>query len=312
MALTLSAILYAPRGLSSVVAALDAWRAQTARERVELVVICPPLPPDEPVPTDVQIIDATELALHTARSLGIRAARGELVMLAEDHCLPDPDAAERFLARAEEGWDLVGPSLRSADPRKLASRAAFVLGYSEWMSPLVAGPTTVLPGHNSVIRRELLIALGNRLEEELRGSAFVATRLLRSGASGFVDPAIRMRHFDRPSWCFQFPLFACVGLGFGAIRTRDWPLLARLLYPLAIPAIVARHFWRAHAQLRRAEGFPPSRAGVAALALAWGLGEGVGALLGPARTTSAIELTEVKPISSDDVARSDRYECEQI
>lgn len=301
----LSVVLHAPGGHASVAPVIEAWQGQTAAERLELIVVTPT--DGSPAPAGVRVIAVGRSAMHESRATGIRAATGELVMLGEDHCLPDPDVAERFIARAAEGWDVIGPAIRCADPRTLVARASVAIGYSQWMSPREGAATTV-PGHNSVIRRSLLTGLGADLEEELRGSAFLATRLVRAGARGFVDPAIGMRHFDPPSWPYELKLFGCVGLGFGALRTRRWPLAARMLYPLAAPAVVARHFLRTHRELRRLPDYPPTRFGVALLALAWGLCEGPGALLGPARTAQAVELTEVKPATYADVERSNAYE----
>jgi hypothetical protein len=66
-------IVPAFHGYRSVRAAIDAWRAQTCRDRLEIILLCP---------------DAEQAATS----------------------LPEPDCAERLLDRMGEGWDAVGPA----------------------------------------------------------------------------------------------------------------------------------------------------------------------------------------------------------
>jgi hypothetical protein len=98
-----------------------------------------------------------------------------------------------------------------------------------------------------------------------------------------------------------------VGLGFGAIRTRNWYFPARLLYPLAMPAVAFLHWKRAFVQYRRAgaaSGVGPTALSAAlVLASAWGLGEAVGALAGMTLVAPHLWRTEVKPVSREQVAR---------
>jgi hypothetical protein len=121
-----------------------------------------------------------------------------------------------------------------------------------------------------------------------------------------------MRHFDPPGWANEVSLLTIVGLGFGALRTRRWPLPARILYPLATPAIAFLHFKRAFTQYRRAGADaglrPTTLAAALVLAWAWGLGEAGGAWMGTARVASRLWRTEVKPVRCEDVARSNAQE----
>jgi hypothetical protein len=303
----ISVLVPALRGLGSVRAALGSWEAQTRRAAIEVLVLCPDAAGEHALPAGVRVVDTTGLGLHEARARAVRAAHGEHVMIAEDHCLPDVDAVEHLLAALDDGWDVVVPALRSADPRTMVARSAFAIGYSQWMEPVASGERRVLPGHNTVVRRSALLAAGAELEEHLRSAAFLSRFLVSRGCRGYLAHEARMRHFDSTSWRFQVRVFVYVGVGFGAMRTRGWPRLARLLYPLAAPAAVVRHYARASRQLRRVTSWPPTRPGVAVLAVLWGLGEGVGALLGVHRAAHALEITEIKPVTAEEIAAADAY-----
>lgn len=303
----ISVLVPALRGLDSVRAALASWDAQTRRDAIEVLVLCPDADHASELPPGTRAVATAGLELHEARALAVHESRGDHVMIAEDHCLPDPEAVERLLEAIGGGWDVIVPALRSADPRTMAARAAFVIGYSQWMEPIGSGERHVLPGHNTVVRRSALLAAGDDLAGHLRSAAFLSRYLVDRGCRGYLEAGARMRHFDATSWVFQVRVFVHVGIGFGALRTHRWPTPARLLYPLAAPAAAVRHYARASRQLRRAPTLPRTRPGVAVLAALWGLGEAIGAVRGPARIARSLELTEIKPVSPRDVARADAY-----
>ena len=240
--------------------------------------------------------------------MGIQKVSSDYVMLAEDHCVPDPDWAEAILRRLEEGWDAVGPALRPGNRTSFFAEGSFLIGYGEWMMPVTGGPRDVLCGWNGTIRTELLRQLGGELADELLMGAFLVRRLRQAGHRFYLEDRARMRHFDPPGWAREIWLLFLVGLGFGAVRTRRWSLAARLLYPLAAPAVAFLHWKRAFAHYRRAgaaSGLSPAvLAAAAVLALAWGMGEALGALMGTPRVAPYLWRTEVKPVSAEDVAHS--------
>ena len=124
----------------------------------------------------------------------------------------------------------------------------------------------------------------------------------------FLDPAATMRHFDPQGPARALAIFAEVGLGFGAVRTCHWPLVARLVYPAALPLVAARHWARAITQARRAGAAVPLSRGwtlaAACLAVAWAAGEGAGAILGVGRVAPRVWRCETKPVSVDALERA--------
>lgn len=148
---TISVIVPAVRGHRSVRAVIDAWRAQTCRDRIEIILLCPDAEQAATSVPDCTVIATGALLLHEARAAGVRAAVADTVMIAEDHCLPEPDCVERLLDRLAQGWDAVTPSL-SPGTANAAAEASFLLGYGEWMPPVSPGPTARLLGRRRVAR----------------------------------------------------------------------------------------------------------------------------------------------------------------
>ncbi len=293
----LSVVLPALGGIETVRVALDAWQAQTRRDELELVVPCPDGEAAGRA-RGLRAVDSRGLLLHEARARGIRESRAAFVVLAEDHCVPDPTRSEALLPRLAEGWDAIGGLLRPGDLTRPGSQAAFLLGYGEWMAPRATGPIRVLPGHNVVLRRAPLLDLGGELEELLLVSAF----LLRRPGSGrrlLVAEAV-MTHYDVTSLRRQLDVFHTIGRAFGAVRVRRAPLPVRLGFVAAAPLLAAAHWRRGLAHYRRggrANGMRPAcLAAAALLAGAWGAGEAVGALQGTRRVARDVWRSETNPL----------------
>ena len=130
--------------------------------------------------------------------------------------------ADAILPRLDEGWDAIGSRLAAGVTTDARSQAAFLLGYGEWMAPLETGPTRVLPGHNVVLRRRLLLELGDELEDLLLVGAFLVRRL-RPGRRMLVVAEAGMTHYDVTAFRRQLVVFQTVGRSFGAMRTRRAP-----------------------------------------------------------------------------------------
>jgi glycosyltransferase involved in cell wall biosynthesis len=294
----ISVILPALHGFRTVDAALSSWENQTRRDQIEIIL----LSPDSPAKGHAghSVLATNGLALHEARAAAIRAARGDYIILAEDHCLPDPDCVEAVLDRLGEGWEAVGPALRPGVHGSIA-HGSFLVTYSQWLHPL-SGPIAHLPGHNSFVRKAPLVAMGSDLEEELLTAMFLMARLHDEGARFFIEARARMRHFDVPSWKRSIRIFFVVGEGCGAMRTRRSSRARRAFHIALTPFIAARHFGRGVAQYYRTGGKAGLGAGSifcgAVFACAWAVGEAVGSLKGIERVKPDIWLGEIKPLDS--------------
>jgi len=295
-----SVIIPAFRGYESVAAALESWDAQTCRDMLELIVLCPAKPAGAVSPGHV-VLETGDKHLHEARAAGVRAAASDFIMLAEDHCLPDPDCMEWIIRRLEKGWDGVGPTLRPGDTG-IVPHGAFLISYAQWM-PQSSGPIGHLPGHNAVVRRSLVLDVGEELPQLLVASMFLMARLRSRGAKFFLEDRARMRHFDTVEWSETRAIFHVVGQACGAVRLGNSTQVARFLYGLLTPLTAARHFSRGviqHVRVGARAGFSPlSLAASAWFAAAWALGETVGAWRGLDRVKPILWISEIKPVTRE-------------
>jgi hypothetical protein len=305
----LSIVIPAFAGFDAVALARSSWEAQTRRRDLEILIVCPegqgPTPEQRAALAPGQIVVDTGAALtHQARAMAIQRASADYIVLAEDHCLPDPGWADAILHRIEEGWDVIGPVFRPGH-RSFWADAGFLLGNGQWMVPTAGGPVRILSGLNVTIRARLMLDLGEALADELTLPAFLVRRLAGRGCRLYLEDRAGMLHFDVIEFLKSCEVHLSVGAGFGDLRTRHWPLPARCLYLFAAPIVALLHWKRAVVQYRRAGAAAGLRPVVLASALVlagvWALGEAAGAWMPSAWVARQIWRDEVRPVRMEDI-----------
>lgn len=282
----LSVVLATPGPFATLARTLAHLGRQTVREAIELVLVAPSR---ERLALDgaavagfgaVRVVETGEFrSVGRANAAGVRAATAPIVALAEDHCFPDPDWAERLLAAHAGPWAAVGPGVRNANPGSAVSWADLLIGYGPWLLPAPARDADFLPGHNSSYKRDLLLALGDGLEERMEAETLLHWELRAAGHRLRFEPAAAVAHTNFSRWRSWLPAQFHNGRLFAGLRARGRSPLWRALYaagsPL-IPAVRLLRIWRSlpSRELRR-------RCAAALPALAVGLAvDAAGQLLG--------------------------------
>jgi hypothetical protein len=274
--------------------------AQEGAPGIEVVLVCPAERPIV-VPAearerlwDVRVVPVADLeALHRSRAAGIRAARAPLVVLGETHCYPRPGWARALADAFAQDCVAVGPALENANPRTGLSWANLALDYGHWLCPSGAA-TAGLPGQNSAVSRETLLAFGDGLEDRLRMTYLLFLELGERGERLVVEPRARTAHLNVTRWRSWPVERFCAARVFAAEQSRGWPARRRLLHGLAAPVSTLRRARHLLADLRRARA-PLARS---LLPLAGGLlagaaGGAVGYLSGAGRAEERIFAMEL-------------------
>jgi GT2 family glycosyltransferase len=312
----ITVVLPTTSDFESIATTVQHLARQSIVDRLELVIVAMARPDFQADASACRNLWAVQV-VHTDRqshghacAAGVRAASAGVVAFAEDHCFPEPGWAEALLAGYTSPEIVaVGPIFRNANPATLVSWCDFVIGYGPWIDPRTAGDQPFLAGHNSSYRREVLLALGQRLADGLESETVLHLQLRAAGRRLVVEPRARAAHTNFGRFDVWLPVQYHCGRVFAAQRAGRWGWLRRVIYSMASPLIPGVRFVRALRQLRRSPENRPSFLRLAPL-LALGLAaDGVGQLIGyvAGGGGSAQHLTGFEFRRMDFVPESDRH-----
>jgi hypothetical protein len=256
----LSAIVVTPGSFQQVLPLLRRLRAQTMRERMEIVFVTTTLEElqaDEPwmaAFASWKAVPAGKLvSMPAARAQGIRAASCPYIAFTEQHCFPDEGWAQAIVDAFEmHHADAVGPVFENANPRLALSWVNLCIEYGQWTAPHAGGLMDHLPGHNSAYRRDLMLTLGDGLDRTLESEFALHLEWSRQGRRLWLEPAARVFHTNitnlqahcAAACAFQRPWAVRRAMGWG------WP--RRIAYALAWPLIAALRLPRVAKNMIRA------------------------------------------------------------
>ena len=184
------------------------------------------------------------------RAQAAQQAHGKLIAFIEEHCFALPGWVEAVLSHLDGEWAAIGGEMHSANPGIGISDAVFLMNYPSWRAPAERQELDLLPGHNIVYRREVLLEFGDRLGDLLQAEAVLHQELRRRGHKLGLDPAIGFAHANETTLPSISRGYYLLHRGYGAVRARHerWTLTHRLLRALASPLVpfvrVAR-MWQA-------------------------------------------------------------------
>ena len=255
----LSVVLASPDEFPTLRTVLSFLGMQTIKDKIELILVAPERSSFDVDASLVQgywglrIVRIPKVrSVAQANAAGVRAARGNVIALAEDHCFPAPTWAEALLTAHQAPHAAVGPVVCNANPATWISWADFLAGYGPWMASGSLRPVGFLPGHNTSYKREVLEDLGDDLENMLEAETVLHQRLAAQGCSLHTEPKAVVSHVNfalLDSWAdAQF----LNGRMFAGIRCQDWGIGKRLLYFVGSPAIPLVRTARSLDSLQRA------------------------------------------------------------
>ncbi len=309
------AVVIATRdGFGTIRRTVEHLRAQTVRREMELLIVAPNR---ELLGLDPQAVDGfarcqvvevgTIDQIGAANAAGIRSASAPVVVLAEDHCFPEPDWAGQLIEAHQQDWAAVGPAIRNANPATTVSWADLFIGYGPWLEPVPSGEADFLPGHNSSYKRHLLLPYGDRLATLLAAETVLHWDLRAKGFRLFLEPRARVAHTNFSRWSSWIPVQYLCGRSFAGTRAVDMSALRRAVYAVGSPAIplvrlarLARGIKASGLRRRFLKTLPATAVGL----IVDGIGQFVGYLAGPGSAPSALARYEFRRI--DHITAEDR------
>jgi GT2 family glycosyltransferase len=254
----MSVVIVTPDHYDTIRKTMRHLRAQTVRERLEVVIVAPSadtLEVNEAELKDLfqfRVVEVGKIrSIAQANAAGVRQASAPVVAFVEEHSYPDPGWAEALIEAHRQPWAAVGPVVRNANPGSAVSWADFLIAYGPWMDPSHAGVVDFLPGHNSSYKRAILLDYGPELEAMLESESVLHWDLQAKGYQLYLEPAAKISHLNFGLLSSWIPAQFYNGRLFAATRARSWSPLQRLFYTGGAPLIPVVRFQRILQQLRR-------------------------------------------------------------
>jgi hypothetical protein len=300
----MSVVLLTPTGYKTIRRTIKHLRAQTVRDRLEIVIVAPAasgLGLDRAELADffrVQVVEVGPFfSVAAARAAGICQAGSPIVALGEDHSFPAPDWAAALIAAHRQPWAVVGPLVANANPGTTISWANHLVEYGPWTAPAVPGPMEFLPGHNSAYKRALLLDYGPQLPAMLEAECLLHHDLRKRGYQVYFEPRARTHHLNYSKLFSWIPAHFHGSRLFASARARygRWSLGQRLVYggaSVLIPLVRLRRIWgkaQANLGVGRFLRLLPT---VGAVLLVTAVGEMVGYVSGPGQSMQRLSRLE--------------------
>lgn len=238
----LTVVLPMPAGYGGIARTLRHLRAQTARERMEVVIMAPACANNALGDGALDGFAAARVlehdpAAHLAevRVAGVEVAGAPIVVFAEDHCYPAPGWADALIRAHVGPWAAVGPEFENANPGTALSWADFYLNFGAYASPAPRGAAPGLAWHNTSYKRAVLLECGAQLRAMIECEGVLQDRLRAQGHELWLEPGARVAHvnFSRMRWFIWGHVVG--GRLYGAHRVREehWSVARRGAYVLA-------------------------------------------------------------------------------
>ncbi len=238
-------------------------------------------------------IDAT---LPAMRAEALAAAKGNYVIVTEDHCVPSDDWLEQFrraIDAAPENTIAVGGCVENGVSDTALDWATFFCEYSGALAPVAEGVADGVPGMNVAYRRTAF----ENVDEAILKKGFWETTLhpllKQKGLKFFSSNAIVLNHckkFSLGLFCRQRYVYSQYYAGIRFSRDATAKRLSAAIGTLALPPVL---LWRMTGHIirknRLQKEFVRALPYLVLFSLIWAAGEIAGYLKGPGEALAEIE-----------------------
>ena len=175
-----------------------------------------------------------------ARNIGLREARGNIIVFTDMDCVPQSGwlAAIAHLLDTSS-YRVVGGAVLNGTPRSLIGTAEYIVEFNEFTPSRPEGEARLLPTCNVALRKAVFEEYGGFDTVVVKGSDTLFTRrLLKRGERIYFTSAFQVAHLNRADWRRFLHNQMELGKGSAQIRRREQMTGSIFIkLPLFIPLI---------------------------------------------------------------------------
>lgn len=182
---------------------------------------------------------SAETTVPELRTQGILHTTGEIVALAEDHCIFDGNWCAEIKKAHQSAYPVIGGSVENASER-LLDWAVYFHDYGKYMLPNQAGAVETLSGINVSYKRPFLNKIKDTFQKGFY-ETFIHLKLTKEGNPLYLIPSAVVYH--NKSYKIKEAFTQCYhhGRSFGGMRVSNASISKRLSFVLAstiLPALL--------------------------------------------------------------------------
>jgi GT2 family glycosyltransferase len=226
------------------------------------------------------------------RSIGMKAATGDYLVITEDHCIA-PENWLKEISRAHmAGYAVVGGGVENGSCSRLVDWAVFLCEYSSFMPPIEAGEVEFLAGNNVSYSRAAIA----RVDEHVRNDFweyFLQAELKQQGVKFLSVPAVEIIHKKEFGFFYFLAQRFHYSRSFAAMRRKRSTVSRQLIYLAYMPVSIFHLTWRIVTNVRRKRKYRKelflSFPFLAMFMCSYACGELVGQLFGSGNSLAKVE-----------------------
>ena len=261
---------------------MAALHEQTDAPPFNIVVTCDPRIQGIRCSPDVRVVsnEGQRTPLELA-SRAMKESTGEIVLLTEDHCVPDPDWVRTLVDAQRDGRGAIGGRVEISGGASATDWAFYFVDFFRYAAPVREGASVSLTVCSVAYRRDQVEAVANLWQTRFHETAVNDALRQRFGelwmeprASVTMARHVRLRDAVYERYAFG-RLFGCTRLEFVSAPRRVYYLVFAPALPLLLMGRMAN---KALTSRELAVPFLRSLAPMALMVLAWSWGEWLGYL----------------------------------
>lgn len=199
----------------------------------------------------IRLIELSEpCGIPEMRAIAMAQARGEYLVITEDHCM----APENWLAEInkahESGYSVIGGAVENGSRARLIDWAVFLCEYSSFMPPIAEGETDFITGNNTSYKRSVVEKLDDAIKRNY-WEYFLQAELRRMNIKFLSVSGIVVSHQKEFGFFYFLSQRFHYSRSFAAMRKKTSSNAQQIIYLLYTPFLPFHLTWRIAQNVRQ-------------------------------------------------------------
>lgn len=170
------------------------------------------------------------------RAMAMKQARGEFIVVTEDHCLAPKNWLAKILKTHDLGYSVIGGAVENGSRNRLIDWAVFLCEYSNFMPPIAGGEVEFLTGNNTSYQRSVLEQVDDDVKQNY-WEFFLQKELQLQKVKFVAVPELVISHKKEFDFLYFLSQRFHYSRSFAAMRRNQSTFAQQLFYLIYIPIL---------------------------------------------------------------------------